>query len=85
MGPEQLAALFWPDWSEVRRACRIYSLQCVAHRLRKFGFEPQINCYSGREMAMLAMFMPLRQRDIMMAEAFIKDPNLKKFTEAPCP
>lgn len=77
MSPDALAVLFWPEWSQVKRACRLYCLQCVAHRLRKFGFEPQINCYSGREIAMLAMLLPPVQRDVLAREAFRKDSTVE--------
>ena len=33
----------FPSWEPARREAHFYALRCLAHRLRKFGFEEIVN------------------------------------------
>lgn len=49
-------------------ACRSYRMHVVAHRLRKFGFEPSINRLSTEDLRVLADMLYPHQRDAVLKE-----------------
>lgn len=49
-------------------ACRSYRMHVVAHRLRKFGFEPSINKLPIADLAVLAHMLYPHQRDAVLRE-----------------
>ena len=58
MDANVLALKLFPEWPINKRCGLVYALRCQAHRLRKFGFEAQINLYSPRELVLLATLLP---------------------------
>lgn len=71
MLPTEVIELFL-DEPPIRFACRTYAAGCVAHRLMKFGWEPQVNELAPRELILLAHMLPEHARDAMMAESLRK-------------
>jgi len=54
--------------NQIVEACRSYRMHVVAHRLRKFGFEPSINKLPTADLAVLAPLLYPHQRDAVMRE-----------------
>jgi len=59
----------YADLHPVQAAIRWYRIRCIAHRLRKFGFERGINLLSKEDLIALATMMPEAQAQILMEEA----------------
>jgi len=53
----------------LRQAFRIYNARCLAHRLRKFGFESHINSLPPEDLRLIAAFMPPHQAKMLTQEA----------------
>lgn len=68
---DSIAALF-QDIPKMEFAIRQYCVNCVAHRLCKFGWEPQVNNYEPRMLLLLAMCMPEHTRMAFIMEAWQK-------------
>ena len=45
--------MMFPSETDEDFACRTYALRCICHRLRKFGFESEINNLDPRTMLLL--------------------------------
>lgn len=41
-------------WEQPRKDAHMYAMRCVAHRVRKFGFEPLLNKMDPESLRMLA-------------------------------
>ena len=52
----------------LQAACRSYRMHVVAHRLRKFGFEPSINKLSAADLEVLATMLYPHQQQAVMRE-----------------
>lgn len=52
----------YPELDEVQLSLRKYALGCIAHRMRKFGFEAGINHLQPRDLMGLALCLPLENR-----------------------
>ena len=68
---DSIAALF-DDLPKMEFAIRQYCVNCVAHRLVKFGWEPQVNCYEPRMLLLMSMCMPEHTRMAFIMEAWQK-------------
>ena len=80
---EGLLPLF-KDYNKIQFALRQYCANAQAHRLLKFGWEPQINLYEPRLLLLLAMCMPLHTRLTIIKAAWYKaaainDTNVLEF------
>ena len=64
-----MAKKLFPDMHTVHRTVLLFRLECIAHRLLKSGWEPQVNCYCSRELVILAYMMPLQCRAPLLHEA----------------
>lgn len=53
-------------------ACRSYRMHVVAHRLRKFGFEPSINKLSTDDLQVLANLLYPHQREAVLREIALR-------------
>jgi hypothetical protein len=62
-------AALYPEMDEVQLSLRMYSLGCIAHRMRKFGFENGINFLQPRDLMGLSLCLPLANRRGLIAEA----------------
>lgn len=56
------------DGDILKAACRSYRMHVVAHRLRKFGFEPSINHLPTEDLVVLAPMLYEHQRDAVLKE-----------------
>lgn len=52
----------------IATACQNYRMLVIAHRLRKFGFEPSINLLSADDLEVLAGLLLPHQRVAVMRE-----------------
>lgn len=68
----ELLKKIYPEMDEVQLSLKSYCLGCVAHRLRKFGFESGINAYQPRDLAALAFQLPEHQKNVLMNEAITR-------------
>ncbi len=68
---DSIAALF-QDIPKMEFAIRQYCVNCVAHRLCKFGWEPQVNWYEPRMLLLLGMCMPGHTRMAFIMDAWQK-------------
>ncbi len=59
--PAEIEAVF-ADEGAAKLATRVYCVSCVAHRILKFGWEPQINSYGPRMLLLLALHIPIHAR-----------------------
>lgn len=59
----------YPEMDEVQLSLRVYALGCIAHRLRKFGFEAGINYLQPRDLMALSLCLPLENRRALINEA----------------
>jgi len=50
------------DETPAKFATRVYCVSCVAHRILKFGWEPQINYYGPRMLLLLSLHFPIHSR-----------------------
>lgn len=80
----------FPDYNKVQFAIRQYCANCVAHRLTKFGWEPEINDLEPRLLLLLALCMPLHTRNPIIVYAWTKaavarDRLVLDFLELHCP
>ncbi len=75
MLPPEIDQLF-ADESEMRYAIRRYCIGCIAHRLIKFGWEPEVNTLGPRMMILLCMFLPLHARMPVLLEAWQRAINV---------
>lgn len=69
--PPDITNMF-ADEGEQRIAIRHYICSTIAHRMLKFGWEPQVNALGPRMMIMLCMFLPLHARFPILMEAWQK-------------
>lgn len=67
--PPEVDALF-ADEGEMRTAIRRYCCGCIAHRLLKFGWEPEVNTLGPRMLIMLCMYLPIHCRGKVLEEAW---------------
>lgn len=86
MLPPEIDALF-ADEGPMRYQIRRYCVSCVAHRILKFGWEPEVNSYGPRMMMLLAMHLPLHCRHQILMEAWqrsiiVKDDLALKLLES---
>lgn len=49
-----------------------YCASCVAHRIIKVGWEPQVNYYDARRLILLGMYLPPHCRVRIVEEAYAK-------------
>ncbi len=68
MAPRDIRELF-PEHDHIF-ALREYRTRVLAHRLKKFGFEKQVNSLSPNEQLLLAYFMEGHQRVALVNEAY---------------
>lgn len=66
----------FPEMNPVRRACLLYAMRCISHRLRKLGFENSINKLQPRELMLLSTMLYKHQAEAVKREAIRRDPNL---------
>jgi len=66
----------YPELDEVQLNFRVYAFGCVAHRLRKFGFESGINNYQPRDLVALSMFMQDNARAALLREGLNRGFNM---------
>jgi hypothetical protein len=59
--PAEIQAVYH-DETPAKFATRVYCVSCVAHRLLKFGWEPQVNSYGPRMLLLLALHLPIHAR-----------------------
>lgn len=78
MNPAQL----YPELNAVRLACVSYRLHCIAHRMRKFGFETSVNKLAPRDLLYLSTMVLAYQRQHFIAEAYRRDPSLANLGKA---
>lgn len=70
----ELQPLF-TDCTPAKQAVMDYCASCVAHRLIKIGWEPQINFYDSRRLILLAMHLPVHSRLPIIKEAYTRALN----------
>lgn len=58
--------------SQMKLSIRQYCVNCVAHRLCKFGWEPQLNWYDAKMLLLLSLAMPEHTRMPIIMEAWRK-------------
>ncbi len=75
MLPTEINLLF-EDEGEMRYAIRRYCVGCIAHRLIKFGWEPEVNTLGPRMMILLCMYLPLHARMPVLLEAWQRAINV---------
>ena len=71
----QLEPLF-PDWEPARREAHFYALRCVAHRLRKFGFEEIVNRMDPATQWLLSSMVHEPMATALRNNAATADPTL---------
>lgn len=71
MGKELCSVLqqLFPGEPEHKLAARELAMRIQSHRMRKFGWEKQVNHYSANELRHLAFHMPPFQCKILLMEA----------------
>lgn len=69
--PPEIDALF-ADCSPARYAVFKYCAGCVAHRILKIGWEPQVNYFTARRLILMSMYLPLHARLPILKEAYNK-------------
>ncbi len=69
--PPEVTGLF-ADEGEQRIAIRHYACGTIAHRMLKFGWEPEVNALGPRMLIMLVMFLPMHARMPVLMEAWQK-------------
>ena len=69
--PPEIDELF-SDCTPARYAVLKYCASCVAHRLLKLGWEPQVNLLTARRLVLLCMYLPIPSRVPILEEAFFK-------------
>ncbi len=62
----------YSDLHVVTQALRWYRIRCIAHRLRKFGFESGVNHLSAEDLLALATMMPEAQAETLRAESVLR-------------
>ncbi len=67
MQPRDFNTLY-PGLNSGQIGIRLYALRCIAHRLRKFGFEDGINLLTPADLAVLASYMQGEQRKVLNEE-----------------
>lgn len=70
----------FPDLNRLQRACLLYAMRCISHRLRKLGFESGINRLSARELMLLSTMLYKHQAIAVRKEAILRDPTLSKWS-----
>jgi len=63
------ARLLFDDLHPVRLALLCYCMECVAHRMVKWGVEPHINAMPPRDLVLLAAYLPPHVRVNVEREA----------------
>lgn len=58
------------DEGEMRYRIRQYCCGCMAHRILKFGWEPEVNSLGPRMMVLLCMYLPPHVRNAILMEAW---------------
>jgi len=69
--PPEIDALF-DDETPAAYAVYKYCCSCVAHRILKIGWEPQLNYYTARRLILTGMFLPVHARLPLIKEAYSK-------------
>lgn len=59
----------FPEWERARYDANFYALRCLAHRLRKFGFEEVVNKLDPRSQVLLATLVHEPLSSALMREA----------------
>lgn len=81
-----LQSNLWPEWSEARKLAHTYAIRCLAHRLRKFGFEDFVNDLDARSLVVLAFMVHEPMASACIRRAIACDPSLAAIIKTPvCP
>lgn len=70
--PPDIDALFLSEATPMQYAIMQYCCSAQAHRLLKWGWEPEINTYGPRMLMLLALYMPVHCRMPFIVEAWEK-------------
>jgi hypothetical protein len=60
-------------WEQARKDAHMYALRCIAHRMRKFGFEPLLNRLDAPSLRILAGIVHEPLASACRREADVKD------------
>jgi hypothetical protein len=80
--PPEIEELF-SDCTPGRFSVYRYCSSCLAHRLLKIGWEPQVNLLSSRRLVMLSLQLPVHCRLAIIQEAYnkaLQEGNVKVLT-----
>jgi hypothetical protein len=85
--PPEIDALMTAEMTPMQYAIAQYCCSAQAHRLIKWGWEPEVNTYGPRMLILLCMYMPPHTRSPLIMEAWRKaigcdDQPVCRFMEA---
>lgn len=77
---------FWPDWNPTKRLAHYYAIKCMAHRVRKFGFEESVNLLDPRSLALFGLCVHEPFATKCLERAIACDPEILRIMESTvCP
>ncbi len=68
----------WPTWGQHKINAHTYALRCMAHRVRKFGFEDAVNLLDPKSLIYFAMCVHEPMASACIKHALACDPSLKR-------
>lgn len=62
----------------MKRRAHTYAIECMSHRLAKFGFEPSVNKLDARSLIYLSTVVHAPMNQACLDEAFARDASLRE-------
>lgn len=59
----------FPEDNDQQFACRVFAMRCIAHRLKKWGFESGLNLLSPEDKFLLSSLFDGLQKEVLINAA----------------
>jgi hypothetical protein len=70
--PAEINAIYLAESTQMQYNIMQYCCSATAHRMMKWGWEPEINSFGPRMLMLLAFYVPLHCRIPIILEAYAK-------------